>query len=257
MEDTKECTNYDAKIDDFDLKLKKFFGVNGTKYCLNICCPQIVYLTNDCPRELISFRIPKCIQSNGVMYEVNGPVSMTYTNGTNGANGANVIERGDNQFILIMTDTICKKNKLCITNVTIPVQPYCLDCSKCYTVPFNNTGRFVCLETDTLKNCIETFINRILVQNNEAPLGVNEVLSLNDARRSVLLAAINHYKSRGNCAMVIEQIVGDGKKNIEPKSICDTVLFFEQEDDATQMAIKMDLEECKNDIYDVEETDQE
>ena len=60
-----------------------------------------------------------------------------------------------------------------------------------------------------------------------------------------------YYKGKMNCSMVIDQIIGNGSFNStrKPKSICDTALFFEQEDDATQMVIKMDLEECKNDIY--------
>lgn len=56
-----------ASIDDFDLTLRKA----QNKYFLESCCGELVNL-NNCCKDIVAFRIPKCIKLFNTIYEVRG-----------------------------------------------------------------------------------------------------------------------------------------------------------------------------------------
>jgi hypothetical protein len=122
--------------ENFNLKLKKIFSNGGSRYELQLCCPVIVNLENDCPRDMVAIKIPNCFVSNGVVYEIdeeyeNTKLCLAYTNQTLCNSEDSILIKNENcWFIFIRTDTVLKVNDLCITTLNIPVVPSCLDNSK-------------------------------------------------------------------------------------------------------------------------------
>ena len=240
MNDTDDCECYVAKIDDFDLKLKKVYSASGVKYCLKICCPQIVTLTNDCPRKMVSFKIPECFQSNNVMYRTTDEdATFALTNMTNGQSSLKVIRRDNCQLALILTDDVCKKNELCITEFTIPVTPYCLDCSQCYKVSVNELGVFVCLESN-LKETILNYVNSLNTGDDvDAETVIDSVL---EAELAIASASTD---TDPLCREVLEALVGDVDSTSDNQSVCDVVGALETNNKSDcLMEIEMAVYDC-------------
>jgi hypothetical protein len=120
----------------FNVQLKKIYKSGGSRYELQLCCPVIVNLVNDCPRDMVAIKVPKCFISNDVVYDVESPrltpIQVNYTNQTlcESEDPAICIPNENCWFIFIKTDKVLQVNDLCITKFNIPVVPSCLDSEK-------------------------------------------------------------------------------------------------------------------------------
>ena len=151
--------------ENFNLQLKKIYNKYGSRYELQLCCPVIVNLENDCPRDMVAIKVPNCFVSNGVVYEVESPlytpIEVNYTNQTlcKSEDPAICIKNDNCWFIFIETDKVLKVNDLCITKFYIPVIPSCLDSDKITSpVPIEDVVTFEYYDDadiDALTECLE------------------------------------------------------------------------------------------------------
>jgi hypothetical protein len=176
---------------DFGLKLKKIFSSDAPKYELKLCCPQIVELTNDCPRRMIAVKFPPCFVNDGTYYTVNFEgIKLTYTNMTSGdSKDAVVVKSGKCAFALILTDDVLKVNDLCITEVCVPVVPSCLDA--------NLINTDVSILTVTSFECYESDLRRALKEVLEATNGGLDESTITQANVSAVSDALDNANNCG------------------------------------------------------------
>lgn len=158
--------------ENFNLQLKKIYKKDGSRYELQLCCPVIVNLENDCPRDMVAIKVPHCFVSNGVVYEVDSPsktpIEVEYTNQTlcKSEDPAICIKNDNCWFIFIETDKVLKVNDLCITKFDIPVTPSCLDSEKITSpVPIEDVITFEYYDDadfEALANSLDSISNLVV-----------------------------------------------------------------------------------------------
>lgn len=141
--------------EDFKLGLKQIYTSEGATYQFKLCCPAIIELEHNCPKEIttmVYFRIPKCVIIDNIVFDVK--VDQVEYKGSNLTMCTNltVTQPGDKKdcvYLGFEVDSVLNINKLCIQKMCIPVTPKCYN-NEQIEVSFSNFGKFVCYEPDEM-----------------------------------------------------------------------------------------------------------
>jgi hypothetical protein len=111
------------------LHLKKNYGGSKPTYAWELCCKSLYNYDNECPEQQVCFKFKNCVNINGSVHEVKvGDAKIEYQNLTTCSvlEGPNYeqISDGLQPFNLDPQET---KNTLCVSSVSIPVTPHCIE----------------------------------------------------------------------------------------------------------------------------------
>lgn len=135
----------------------KQIWINGShKYIFRLCCKNIVTLYNPCPNESVALKIDKCIQAFNSVFCVQSVLFNGQSINVQSESVDMTVSDLNGYFLVhIPTNKTEHDNKICINDISILVEPDCLDTTllgKCtslfikpvYAIPPNFTGLGEC-----------------------------------------------------------------------------------------------------------------
>lgn len=113
------------------LHLKKNYGGSKPTYAWELCCKSLYNYDNECPEQKVCFKFKHCVNINGSIHEVKvGEAKIEYQNLTTCSvltdenDDYNQTSPGVQPFETHPQET---KNTLCVSSVSIPVNPHCIE----------------------------------------------------------------------------------------------------------------------------------
>lgn len=154
---TLEITNANT----IQLYLKQSYTSSKPVYQFNLCCKSLLKIHNPCPKQLIAFKICKCVEVLDTIFCVTD-VSIDYQLiNTMSSNRQASFECVNGYYLLkLETDTTEYSNNLCINNIILTVSADCLDknnIGKC--APLSKFINLVCTKYTTPERLFDCYIS--------------------------------------------------------------------------------------------------
>lgn len=158
--------------DQVKLVLHRIYG-NDQPYIFKLCCKEIVEIYNACPKQTLGLKIPKCIEvklngNNTVFCLDNENIVINYLFGGE-AQTPTVTPLNGCWLIELNTEQVEHVSKLCVTDISIPVQTDCLDeanLGQC--VPLNEFITVECMthyDIEEFRNCWLSILQEVSDRN--------------------------------------------------------------------------------------------